>query len=625
MIQSFYNFKNKTLNIAIIGAGRIAKIHLNNIIFNKRYKLVWIIDNNINQAKELADIAKCNYTDNLNTVLDMSKNNGLDCVLIASSTSTHYNYTIKCLKAGLHVFCEKPLGKNIEEIKECFTLAEKNHLKLIIGYQKRFDLNYIKLCKKVKDKKQEGNKLYNIRIVSKDNPLPPANFLKTSEGIVEDMISHDIDIINQLMNFEKPIKVIAFISTQSEYFKDINEIENIEILMQYKNGETVTFSGSRNATSYGYDKRVEVFGDFGMYQLSNKQDDTITLYNKCNITSSNINYSFPERFNQAYTDEINYLYDSIIDNKEILVKKDHIILTKLICNAINKSIDNKSIIYLHELENTENTENTKLRTYKLDTPQYKLYEEMHKNQTYNYVIKKLEDYENLFSQDSRCNIMGIKEVLYKMDEFIDPSDPDIDLPNSIHAYQTAERIRKKYPDDYALQVCGLIHDLGKNLFTFGEPNWSIVGDTYIVGCAFPKSIVYYDTMKNNPDFNRIEYSTSLGIYQKNCGLENVYITFGHDEYLYMILKNNKKNVKHTHFFPERYWNIIRFHSLYPWHQGGEYRDLMKESDYKILKDIKEFNKFDLYSKEDTDFCLTEEIKNYYSDLLDKFFPNKLRW
>ena len=86
-----------------------------------------------------------------------------------------------------------------------------------------------------------------------------------------------------------------------------------------------------------------------------------------------------------------------------------------------------------------------------------------------------------------------------LDDFVDPSDPDVDLPNSIHAYQTAERIRRKRPLQEQLQLTGLIHDLGKVLFKFGEESHVVVGDTYAVGCPFPKSIVYYETMKRNPD------------------------------------------------------------------------------------------------------------------------------
>ena len=131
---------------------------------------------------------------------------------------------------------------------------------------------------------------------------------------------------------------------------------------------------------------------------------------------------------------------------------------------------------------------SELRVYEEGTPQQELYKEMHKNQTYDYIINKLEQYSKLNNTKMKMN-----KALSLMNNFIDPSDPDLDEENIIHAYQTAERIKKKYPEDKQYQLIGLIHDLGKVLFTFGEPNWAVVGDTFVLGCELPECIVYYDT------------------------------------------------------------------------------------------------------------------------------------
>jgi len=257
------------------------------------------------------------------------------------------------------------------------------------------------------------------------------------------------------------------------------------------------------------------------------------------------------------------------------------------------------------------------RVYEDNTVQHQLYSDMHENQSYNFALVKQLEYSHF---GTRCE-MTMKDALSMMDRFVDPSDPDLpDVVNSIHAYQTAERIRKKHPFDRELQLCGLIHDLGKILFAFGEPSWAVVGDTYPLGCAFQKSIVYYDTLQSNPDIDNPIYCTKFGVYREGCGISNLVMSFGHDEYLYMVLKQNRK----THKLSEKYWNIIRFHSFYPWHTGGDYHYFMDDTDHKTLADITEFNKHDLYSKEDS-VEITDDTKAYYSDLLNEYFPKRLKW
>lgn len=257
------------------------------------------------------------------------------------------------------------------------------------------------------------------------------------------------------------------------------------------------------------------------------------------------------------------------------------------------------------------------RVFAPNTTQHALYKEMYSHQTYDYVKKKLDKYTK-FDHGKYT----IQQVLSMMDKFVDPSDPDLtNVPNSVHAYQTAERIRKAHPTNYEMQVCGIIHDLGKILYHFGEQGYDIVGDTYVVGCQFGKSIVYYDDLVTlNSDYDHVVYGSPNGIYQPNCGIENLTLSFGHDEYLYQILRHNK-----SHMMTNKYMNVIRFHSFYPWHTGGDYKQFMRDGDEIILQDVLQFNQYDLYSKTDDDFVLTEDIKRYYDDLLDLYFPDPLKF
>merc|ERR1719376_69366 len=115
-----------------------------------------------------------------------------------------------------------------------------------------------------------------------------------------------------------------------------------------------------------------------------------------------------------------------------------------------------------------------------------------------------------------------KEALDMLNALVDESDPDLDLPNIVHAFQTAERIREEHPDKEWFHLVGLIHDLGKIMAFYGEPQWAVVGDTFPVGCMPQPSIVFgEDSSKNNPDTHDSRHNSKLGIYKEGCGIENV--------------------------------------------------------------------------------------------------------
>lgn len=210
--------------------------------------------------------------------------------------------------------------------------------------------------------------------------------------------------------------------------------------------------------------------------------------------------------------------------------------------------------------------------------------------------------------------LGMWEVLERLNALIDDSDPDLDLPQIVHALQTAEAIRTDGHPDWLI-LTGLIHDCGKMLFFFGEPQWAVVGDTFPVGCAFSDKIVHADLFENNPDLKNPLYQTKCGIYAPHCGLRNVHMSWGHDEYLYHVVKN---------YLPEQAAYIIRYHSFYALHQEKEYMHLLDEYDHEMLKWVKLFNRYDLYSK-----CPqkpnAQKLAPYYKDLIARFFPEKLNW
>ncbi|XP_027125281.1 inositol oxygenase 1 [Coffea arabica] len=244
------------------------------------------------------------------------------------------------------------------------------------------------------------------------------------------------------------------------------------------------------------------------------------------------------------------------------------------------------------------------------------YRTNHICQTYDFVKKMREEYGKLDKVE-----MSIWECCELLNEVVDESDPDLDEPQIEHLLQTAEAIRKDYPDEDWLHLTALIHDLGKvlNLPSFGElPQWAVVGDTFPVGCAFDESIVHHKYFKENPDYADPAYNTKCGVYSEGCGLDNVLMSWGHDDYMYLVARGNNTTLPSAGLF------IIRFHSFHALHRSGAYKHLTNEEDEQNLKWLQIFNKYDLYSKSKVRID-AERVKPYYLSLIDKYFPAKLRW
>lgn len=251
------------------------------------------------------------------------------------------------------------------------------------------------------------------------------------------------------------------------------------------------------------------------------------------------------------------------------------------------------------------------------------YHEMHSKQCVEFVRQQHANW--LKFDKGKFTIM---EVIEMLDELIDDSDPDNDLPNSIHDFQTAERIRLLWPGEEFdwFHLVGLLHDLGKVMALpklAGDsvlPQWAVVGDTFPVGCAPAEdAIVFPESFKANPDYTHPAYGSENGLYQPGCGISNLIMSWGHDEYMYRMLKANGCTI------PQAGLDMIRFHSFYPWHDKRAYTQFEASADAETMKWVKEFNKFDLYSKGDA-VPDVESLKPYYASLLKKYnLEGKLRW
>jgi len=233
----------------------------------------------------------------------------------------------------------------------------------------------------------------------------------------------------------------------------------------------------------------------------------------------------------------------------------------------------------------------------------------HELQTLDFVLGKEKEYLAL-----KKGKMSIWEAAEFLNTLVDDSDPDTDLTQIEHLLQTSEAIRKDGHPRWMV-LTGFIHDLGKVLCLYGEPQWAVVGDTFPVGCAYSGKVVFPEYFASNPDFKIAEYQTEYGIYEPNCGLSNVRMSWGHDTYIGHVVRD---------YLPEPALYMLRYHSFYSWHQQGAYRHLTSEHDREMLSWVKLFNPYDLYSKGAAKPNV-RDLKPYYDDLIAEFFPAKLDW
>jgi len=227
----------------------------------------------------------------------------------------------------------------------------------------------------------------------------------------------------------------------------------------------------------------------------------------------------------------------------------------------------------------------------------------------------------------RCK-MTVRECFRELDNYVDSSDPDSELPNVVHALQTAEGIRAAGEPEW-FQLVGLLHDMGKVMFKWGckedgqegtadGDQWALGGDTWVLGAAIPQTVVFPEYNELNPDMQTELLSTPLGIYPARAGIDNLKFAFGHDEYMYQVLKFNKSLI------PQAGLSMIRLHSCYPWHSAGEYQLLMKPEDEATKQWVLKFNNYDLYTKAPAPLDI-DELWPYYQRLVDKYCPGELCW
>ncbi len=301
----------KQLNIGIIGAGRIGKVHMQSITYNvPTAKVLGITDVFKDGLQELAD--KYGIEKVYEDYKEMLADKDIDAVLVCSSTDTHADISIEAAQAGKHVFCEKPVDLTPEKVKAVIEAVEKAGVKLQVGFNRRFDHNFAHVRSLINEGKV-GN-LELIKITSRDPEPPPAEYAAVSGGMFLDMTIHDFDMARFLAGSDVTEVYASATCLVDPAIGEAGDVDTAIINLKFENGALGVIDNSRRA-AYGYDQRIEVFGSLGAAMASNDTPTNVTVMNGDGVTTDKPLYFFLERYMQSFRDEMVQFVDAVLNDK----------------------------------------------------------------------------------------------------------------------------------------------------------------------------------------------------------------------------------------------------------------------------------------------------------------------
>lgn len=305
----------KILRIGMIGAGRIGKLHADNLANRiPGARVEAISDVNLAAAQSLADKlgVKKVYGD-YNKIL---QDKDVDAVFICASTDMHSPISIAAARAGKHIFCEKPIDHDLGKIEEVLAEVKKAGVKYQVGFNRRFDRNF----KHVREVVKQGGvgDVQIVKVTSRDPEAPPLSYVKLSGGIFVDMTIHDFDMVRYLTGSEvTEVSVFGAGLVNPDIIKE-GDVDTCIIMLRFANGALGVIDNSRQAV-YGYDQRIEVFGSKGCITADNETANNTVLYTAQGVTSEKPLWFFLERYNDAFVEEARGFVNACLEDGETLV------------------------------------------------------------------------------------------------------------------------------------------------------------------------------------------------------------------------------------------------------------------------------------------------------------------
>ncbi len=330
----------KKIKIGVIGAGRIGKVHVAALSQGvPEAEVIAIADIDLNSATTLAEnFGISQVSENYKDIL---KNKDVDAVVICSPTDTHAQYIVEAANAGKHIFCEKPIDLSLVTIQNALDAVEKAGVKLMIGFNRRFDTNFMKMKQMVEEGKIGDPHI--LKITSRDPAPPPAKYSAVSGGMFLDMTIHDFDMARYIVGSEvTDVYTKACVLVDPEIGK-AGDVDTAIITLTFENGAIGVIDNSRKAI-YGYDQRLEIFGSKGMVNVDNNYPENHRYYSADGVHKSLPLNFFMDRYTEAYANEMKAFCKALSDNTELPVSgKDGLISVAIAIAAKKSFLENRSV------------------------------------------------------------------------------------------------------------------------------------------------------------------------------------------------------------------------------------------------------------------------------------------
>ncbi len=331
--------------LCLIGLGRAGRFHLQSLRMMEDARLAYVYDFDTARAEAVAQQYNCAAAKSVQDAIASKK---VDAVIVASPTESHFEYVDLCLQQGVPVLSEKPLGSTLAQVDACFEKAAAKETPLFVAYQRIFDPSFRTLMQGVHA--GEIGQLQFVRSVARDNPVPTPDYIRTSGGIFHDCMVHDLDMVSRIVR-EVPTHMSAFASSYIADIGKYDDFDNVVATLSFPSGAMASIDINRKSV-FGYDQRIEAFGDGGMLRAENQRQTTVAQSTERGSLRAPIEYSFPTRYQQAYLAELQCFVRCARGEEEVPITHADVRTNYLLATGLEKAARESRVVRFDEIEST---------------------------------------------------------------------------------------------------------------------------------------------------------------------------------------------------------------------------------------------------------------------------------